>query len=155
MTTTLSAVPGNDKVRPTAARTNGTRRWVDPLAVALAQDLGCQVLTAEKIIRLSGATAAAVIRVMRAANADVRLEHYYAEIRAAYENRVAQRLTPELSQWANEADQGEENAVLKFWQTNSDRDLSLAIRAKDVEIARAIAERDAMAAEEQRRMRQS
>ena len=150
---TLASPETNRNARTHDTRPKKSQRWVDPIAVGLHHDLGCSVLTAEKIIRLSGSTAAAVIRVMRIANADVRLEHYFADIRAAYENRVAKPLTPELSQWANEADQGEENAVLKFWQTNSDRDLSLAIRAKDVEIARAIAERDAMIAEEQRRMR--
>jgi hypothetical protein len=143
-----------------AATSPNERRWGadaknDPVAGSAARRLGLAPKYVEKLLRRNGgigARCAELIRAFRALGDDVRLERFFAPIRAAYENRNPQPLTPELAQWANEADSAEERCELKFWQTRSDKDLSMDIRALDTEIARQIVLRDALAGEEQRRM---
>lgn len=158
-TQTVAPATSIDNAGPAIASPNG-RRWgadakSDPVAGSAARRLGLAPRYVEKLLRKNGgigARCAELIRAFRALGDDVRLERFFAPIRAAYENRKPEPLTPELAQWANEADSVEDRCELKFWQTRSDKDLSLDIRALDTEIARQTILRDAMVGEEQRRM---
>lgn len=79
------------------------------------------------------------------------LDRYMREIIAELEApAAAPTLTLELADRAQEADGAEDVRERRYWQTRSLADLSMAIRAKDVEIATAIQLRDAMVAEERR-----
>lgn len=79
------------------------------------------------------------------------LDRYMREILAELEAPDAvPALTLELADKAQEADGAEDVRERRYWQTRSLADLSMAIRAKDVEIATAAQLRDAMVAEERR-----
>jgi hypothetical protein len=152
---------------PAKAGTNGSsphgRRWgekgrSDPVARAASATLGLSERYIEHLIRAKNGLnirCAELIKAYRALGDDVRLERFFAPIRAAYENKNPQVLSAELVQSEQEADCAEDVAELRYWQTRTDKDLSLAIRAMDTAIVRQIAVRDAMAIEEQRRMQQS
>lgn len=151
------AKAGNGHARPYGRRW-GDKGRSDPVARAAADRLHMSATYVEHLLRAKSGLnikVAEIIKAFRALGDDVRLERFWAPIRAAYECRTAPALTPEFAQWAQQADLDEDQAELKFWQTRSDKDLSLAIRAMDTAIVRQVAIRDALAAEEQRRMRQS
>lgn len=134
------------------------RRWgsgkSDPVARAASATLGLSERYIEHLIRAKNGLnirCAELIKAYRALGDDVRLERFFGPIRAAYENRNPQVLSTELVQSEQEADCAEDVAELRFWQSRSDKDLSLAIRAMDTAIVRQVAVRDAMVLEEQRR----
>jgi hypothetical protein len=138
------------------------RRWgdkgrSDPVARHAAEQLGLREAYLEKLLRAKSGInirCAEIIKAFRALGDEVRLERFFGCIRAAYENRKPAALTSELLQAEQEADFAEDIAETRFLMTRSDRDLSLAIRAMDSAIVRQIQMRDALGAEEQRRMRQ-
>lgn len=136
------------------------RRWgtdgrSDPVARSAAAVLGRSPAYVERLLRAKNGVnvrCAEIIKAFRRLGDEVRLERFFACIRSAYENRAPASLTVELVQSEQEADGAEDAAELRYWQTRSDKDLSLAIRAMDTAIVRQVAVRDAMMAEEQRRM---
>ncbi len=139
------------------------RRWgdggrSDPVARRAAEQLGLREAYLEKLLRAKSGISirvAEIIKAFRALGDEVRLERFFAPIRLAYENKHPLPLTSELLVAEQEADGAEDVAETRFLMTRSDKDLSLAIRAMDCAITRQIQMRDALAAEEQRRMRQS
>jgi len=160
MTSTISPIKQDAKSGTRSSEPNG-RRWgdrgrSDPVAREVAGQLGLRETYLEKLLRAKtglNVRVAEILKAFRRLGDEVRLERFFAPIRAAYENKNPPALTGELLQAEQEADGAEDVAELRFWQSRSDKDLSLAIRAMDTAIVRQVAMRDALQAEEQRRMR--
>ena len=161
---TATVLPSNAPAKSGSTASGAkARRWgdngrSDPVARSAAEQLGLKESYVEQMLRAKSGLnirCAELIKAFRALGDDIRLERFWAPLRAAYENHTPPRLTAELLQAEQEADGAEDVAETRFLMTRSDKDLSLAIRAMETAIVRQVAMRDALCAEEQRRMQRA
>ena len=140
----------------TASTLPRVRRWgdsgrADPVARYVAPRLGMRPASVEQLMKQVNHRCAAIVAAFVALGDLERGERFVRPIVAAWDQRQAPPLVDATWHLAQQADAGEEVAELAYQLDPSETNLDRLIRSKDREILHAIALRDALLEEQQRR----
>lgn len=145
---TLEPGQGNAGTRPSRWGADGK---CDPVATYVAPQLGLTPRAAEHAMRSAAQRCAVIIRAFDALGDTERRARFAEPLMAALERRAPPPLCPATWNLAQEADSSEDVAELAYQQEPTDKNLDRLIQAKDREIVREIALRDALLVEQRRR----